>query len=249
GHLGTRSYRFDRGMGTLPEALANRVTVRLGCAVHRIEHDGTGSTIHYREGDAEHNLHADRVVVATPGHRVLDLLERPRPQWTKFFSTVRYPSVITQYHVFEPPADFDPRTAPADGVMIPDPEAGYTISFVYFVTQHDGRWLAMTEPKAHRSDLAEDVETAAHRSWRDVERIYPELTGTRIASTHYAWDGKVPAFPVGYLDALARFRADPAEGPLYFCGDYLSGPGTGAALYTGWKAADRMLAATTQDSV
>ena len=241
GHMGTKSYQFRQGMGTLPGALAEHVGVRLGAEVLGVRHEDQGATVRYRKDAGEHSIRARDIVVAVPGHRALGLLENPRPQWEQFLSRVRYPSVITQYHVFEAPEGFDPRTAPADGVMIPDPETGFTIAFVYFVKRDGDRWLAMTEPKAHSSDLSEDVETAAARSWADVERIYPELRGTRRASTHYAWEAKVPAFPTGYLDALARFRADPAEGPLWFCGDYLAGPGTGAALYTGWKAAERML--------
>ncbi len=33
----------------------------------------------------------------------------------------------------------------------------------------------------------------------------------------------------------------PYFNPVFFCGDYLAGPGTGAALFTGWECADRLL--------
>jgi predicted NAD/FAD-dependent oxidoreductase len=42
---------------------------------------------------------------------------------------------------------------------------------------------------------------------------------------------------------VRAFFSDPQENPVYFCGDYLAGPGTGAALFTGWECADRVLAA------
>jgi predicted NAD/FAD-dependent oxidoreductase len=51
----------------------------------------------------------------------------------------------------------------------------------------------------------------------------------------------VPAFRPGYLGALAEFRDDMQENPVYFCGDYLSGPSTGGALYAGRDCAMRVL--------
>ena len=39
------------------------------------------------------------------------------------------------------------------------------------------------------------------------------------------------------------FKAQPQEGPVYFCGDCLIGPNTGAALASGWQCADRVMEA------
>lgn len=239
GYLNSKSYYFERGMGTLPEELAKHVPVSLGARVSRINVDASGIEVTYQRGDQEHNVRAGKLVMAAPGHQALALFENPRPAWSAFLSKVTYPAVATQFHVFEHP-DFNPGTAPADGAMFPPPEPGFSIAFTYFVARQGKRWLLMTEPKAHTYDPSEAEEVSLQRSWDDVVKVHPQLAGTRVAARQFYWPGKVPAFPAGYLDATATFWADPQEDPVFFCGDYLAGPGTGAALFTGRECAQRV---------
>jgi predicted NAD/FAD-dependent oxidoreductase len=57
----------------------------------------------------------------------------------------------------------------------------------------------------------------------------------------FRWRHKVPAYPPGFLSAFKAFKQNPQEGPVYFCGDYLIGPNTGAALASGWFCAEEVL--------
>jgi len=75
-------------------------------------------------------------------------------------------------------------------------------------------------------------------------RAVPAFEGRIIDQMVFRWARKVPAFPPGFLTALKTFRQDPQESPLFFCGDYLTGPNTGAALVSGWQAAERLLHAS-----
>jgi protoporphyrinogen oxidase len=72
--------------------------------------------------------------------------------------------------------------------------------------------------------------------------IFPELKGSFRGHRIFKWPGKLPTFRPGYLDALKFFWKNPQEGPVYFCGDYLAGPSTGGALFTGKECAQRVLA-------
>gem|GEM_PF-4905544 len=64
---------------------------------------------------------------------------------------------------------------------------------------------------------------------------------SEIGGDGFIWPRKVPTSPVGCLSALKRFTADPQEGPVCFCGDYLVGPSTGSAPASAWQCADRVL--------
>jgi oxygen-dependent protoporphyrinogen oxidase len=238
GYLNANTYYFKSGIGALTAAFGRQLPVHTSCPVARVTLDGEGVTLHLQNGE---QTAADRVVVAVPGTRVLSLFESPRPAWERFFKQAAYTSIATQFHVFEAP-NFDPHTAPADGVMIPRPAVEIGVAFIYFQQRQGDRWLVLTEARAGRYQPDEPEQQQLDRAWAEVCKVYPELQGKRIASRQFHWPEKVPAFRAGYLDAVRDFFADPQENPVYFCGDYLAGPGTGAALFTGWECADRLLA-------
>jgi protoporphyrinogen oxidase len=242
GYLNAHTYYFASGIGALTAAFGRLLNVQVGAAVRRIDLEPPGVRLTVeRQGKAE-TLHADRAVVAVPGSRVLPLFAEPRPAWRAFFPQVGYTSIATQFHVFEH-ADFDPGVAPADGVMVPRRNGEIGVSFVYFQQRQGDRWLVLTEARAGAYDPSVPDEVQLDQALEEVCKLYPALRGRRVARRQFRWPEKVPTFRAGYLDAVRTFFADPQEGPLYFCGDYLAGPGTGAALYTGWECADRLLAA------
>ncbi|NMC12740.1 MAG: FAD-dependent oxidoreductase [Chloroflexi bacterium] len=99
----------------------------------------------------------------------------------------------------------------------------------------------LTDPSVSLYPTREPDEVLIERAIQVMVGIFPQLKGTFKAYKIFHWDGKVPAFRPGYLQALSDFWADPQEGPVYFCGDYFAGPSTGGALYTGKEAAERVL--------
>ncbi len=241
GYLNAKTYFFANGIGALTAAFGKLLDVRTSSIVRSIEVSSENVRLTVdRNGDVE-TLQADRVVIAVPGNRVLSLFKQPREAWRNFFPNVAYTSIATQFHIFQHES-FDPKVAPADGVMIPRPNKNIGIAFIYFQQRKGSRWLVLTEPRAGSYNPAEPDEVQLERAWQEVTKVYPELTNRRVASRQFRWSEKVPTFRVGYLEAVRQFFADPQENPVFFCGDYLAGPGTGAALFTGWECADRLLA-------
>jgi oxygen-dependent protoporphyrinogen oxidase len=241
GYLNAKTYYFAEGIGALTAAFGRLLDVQTGVAVRQIELEAGGvRLIIERAGKAE-NVRAGRVVVAVPGTRVLPLFADPRPAWRRFFPRVAYTSIATQFHIFEH-GSFDPGVAPADGVMIPRTNKDIGVAFIYFQQRQGQRWLALTEARAGAYDPSLSDSEQLDRAWQEVARVYPALRNRRVAARQFRWPEKVPAFRAGYLDAVREFFDDPQEGPVFFCGDYLAGPGTGAALFTGWECADRLLA-------
>jgi len=241
GYMNSKTYQLDGGIGALPEAIAKQMDVILGARVTQIGWGDDGVSVRFQRSGEAQNLTAERLVVAVPGFKVLDFIPEPQPAWQAFFPQVAYAPVATQFHIFEK-SDFDHGAQPADGIMLPNNTPDYSIAFAYFQQHQGDRWLMLTEPKAYGYDTRESDQVALDRSWNDVVRIYPELDGTHVTSRQFYWPGKVPAFRAGYLDAVAAFWNDPQENPVFFCGDYFAGPGTGAALYTGWECANRVQA-------
>lgn len=241
GYLNANTYYFEGGVGALTAAFGRLLDVHLNRPVRRIEIEPNAVSITVERGGGSEIVQADRVVLAVPGSRALALLEKPRPAWQHFFPHVAYTAIATQFHVFEHPA-FDPGVSPADGVMIPRPNRDIGVAFIYFQQRKGDRWLVLTEARAGAYDPSVPDAVQLDRAWEEVCKVYPDLKGRRVAARQFRWPEKVPAFRAGYLDAVRAFFADPQENPVYFCGDYLAGPGTGAALFTGWECADRVLA-------
>ncbi len=241
GYLNANTYYFANGIGTLTAAFGKLLDVRTSSTVRSIELAPDSVRLAVERADQVETLQADRVVIAIPGNRVLSLFREPRAAWTHFFPQVAYTSIATQFHIFQHES-FDPGVAPADGVMIPRSDRNIGIAFIYFQQRQGPRWLVLTEPRAGNYNPAEPDEIQLERAWGEVAKVYPELRTRRVAARQFRWPEKVPTFRVGYLDAVRQFFADPQENPVFFCGDYLAGPGTGAALFTGWECADRVLA-------
>lgn len=236
-YLNADSVTFKTGIGALPEAMAKQLNVELQAKVTRIDlyPDGSGGTVTYIKNGTSHTISGNLIVVAIPGNHVLELFAEPRPAWQRFFPKVHYAPGALQYHVCE--TDFQP---PVEGTFIPR-SLGLPINAMGFECYKDGRWLMLTDPSVSLYPTREPDEVLIERAIQVMVGIFPQLKGTFKAYKIFHWDGKVPAFRPGYLQALSDFWADPQEGPVYFCGDYFAGPSTGGALYTGKEAAERVL--------
>ncbi len=234
-YLNTKSLGLRAGIGTLPEAIAARLDVRLSAAAKRLEFAADGVRVVYDQAGKQADLTADLAVIAVPGDQALDLLPAPRPAWQAFFPTVHYSETASIFPEVE--GDFDPG---GPGVMIPRAENMYVCS-IGIDQKRPGQTLLLVDTSVAQYDPNEPDEVIIRKSKADVEKIYPELAGRLGETLVYRWSRKVPTFRPGYLEALARFRADMQEHPVYFCGDYFAGPSTGGALYSGWECADRIL--------
>jgi oxygen-dependent protoporphyrinogen oxidase len=238
-YLGQKLHTFQGGIGFLPETLAGRLRVTCNAPVSRItlRPDNSGATVHYRHEGQEKTLDAEVVVVAVPGDMVLGLFDAPRPAWQAFFPMVGYSRVAVVFHI----AEGDDPALDRGGIMFPRKEP-WRLCALGWERKPDGRVWVMSDLKAHLYDPAMSDDELIQIIAEEMVRAVPAFKGAVRERMVYRWPRKVPTFRVGYLAALKKFRDDPQEGPVYFCGDYLAGPSTGLALASGWECADRILA-------
>ncbi len=237
GYLNQKSRGLRTGIGVLPEAMAARLEVWRNTPVTRLDLAPDGQCVHVTclHDGAPQTLTGRRVVVAVPGNHVLDLIPSPRPAWSKFFPHVHY--VCTASIFQEVIGHFEPGVP---GVMIPRPEQACLCS-VGVDQYQDAKTLLLLDAAVAAYDPTEPDETIIAKSKADTLKLYPQLEGKLGETLIYRWPEKVPAFRPGYLDALAEFRRNMQENPVYFCGDYLAGLSTGGAAYTGWDCVERVI--------
>ncbi|MFZ5912120.1 MAG: protoporphyrinogen/coproporphyrinogen oxidase [Chloroflexota bacterium] len=237
-YLNTKSLGLRSGIGSLPEAIGSRLEVRLEARVERIEVNpgGRSVTVTFQQGGRQQVIEAERAVVAVQGNRALELFPQPRPAWQAFFPTVNYAFTASIFQ--EVNGHFDPGVP---GVMIPRREDMYICSVGIDQRQGD-KTLLLVDTAVARYDPDEADESIIAKARADTLKVHPELNGRLGETLVYRWPEKVPTFRPGYLTALAAFRRDMQENPVYFCGDYLAGPSTGGALYAGWDCAERVMA-------
>jgi oxygen-dependent protoporphyrinogen oxidase len=236
-YLSQKLYTFEGGIGFLPEQLASQVGVTLGVVVSNIgiKADGSGVNVDYHLDGQTETIDGDQVVVAVPGDKVLELFEEPLPAWQLFFGKVGFTQVGIVYHHIEG----DDPAFDEGGIMFPRKEP-WNLSAVGWKRREDGRVLVMSDLKAHLYDPAISDDDLKAKITDEMIRAVPAFKGAIQDQMVFRWPRKVPKYPVGYLSALKRFKEDPQEGPVYFCGDYLIGPNAGAALASGWLCAERV---------
>ncbi len=237
-YLNTKLHSFVGGLGFFPETLAGHLSVQTGARVTHIAlpADGHGVRVSYEQDGQVASLEADLVVVAIPGDLVLGLFDEPRPAWRAFFPKVRYTRVGIVYHLIEQ----DDPALDRGGIMFPRQEP-WKLSALGWSRKADGRLLAMSDLKAHLYDPQMGDQELRQTITAEVVRAVPAFEGRIVDQMVFRWSRKVPAMPPGYLTALKAFKDNPQEGPVYFCGDYLITGSAGAALASGWQAADRVL--------
>ena len=237
-YLNADSVRFRDGIGLLPKALAGYVEVELNARVDQIRlmPDGSGVQVEYTVQGQKKLVSANRLVVAVPGNSTLPLFAEPRDAWKKFFPKVNYSTGALHYHIAE--TDFQP---PVKGTFVPR-ASKLPINSIAFEQHQDGRWLLLTDPSVYTFRMEQDANELARQAQDVMCMIFPELKGTFHNHRIFKWRDKLPTFRPGFLDALRSFWEDPQEGPVYFCGDYLAGPSTGGALFTGMECSQRLLA-------
>ena len=181
-------------------------------------------------------MDCEAVILAVPGDSVLGLFESPPSAWQAFFPQVRFTRVGIVYHLLEG----DDPVLDEGGIMFPRQEP-WKLSALGWKRRPDGRVLAMSDLKAHLYDPATSDEELKKIITEEAVRAVPQFAGKIKDQMVFRWTRKVPAYPPGFLTALKAFKQNPQEGPVYFCGDYLVGPNTGAALASGWFCAEKIL--------
>lgn len=239
------------GLGELGRASADRLSMRYGFDVARVEPgEGNGFQVHcHREGQADETLEADAVVLAIAGTNVeevalpcVSLPERDflgevcyEPGTTLAVALSRSPTGVPE-HVRVPPK----LASPIESILLEPGATGERVPA--------GAGLltvcARAEFSERRKEAADDVVAkeilAAYESVSSLP--IPEVRFLRLLRSEAAR----PRFDVGAYRRLARFARvqvdHRARGRrLYFAGDYLIGSRPEHAVHSGTRAALSLL--------
>jgi len=239
---GFRLLAFRGGNGLLTTALASRVPVTTGAVVHAVVSDGNGVRVTATIDRHEREERADAAVIAVPGSLVGALCPTLTEEERRFFEQVRYCRGIIVFFLMRGLPSFEcygiglPRRECADiyglavdhykqGVAPP----GHGLVNCAFSEAAAARWYDADDEAVVRFAL----DTLARTPVGSLE----PLVGARV----HRWDPMLPQFHRGYVRAIDAFLRRRERSPrLAFCGDYLVGPYTEAALTSGLRAAEEL---------
>ena len=235
-----------RGLQELPRSVAQKLDVRRGAEVDRIEAlAAERQRVRFRVDGAHESIDADAVVVATApdtamriADPVLGIAERD------FFAQVRFGPLVSMTVAVEHPLSAGSRL-----VRVPHAEASPIECYLVEAGSPGGRaptgtglvTLVATQRFALANAGATD-EVVEKALLGALGRFHPSVARSlRLVRLQRA-DAVVPLFYVGAYRALERFQRVQADcrqrgRRLYFAGDYLAGPSAESALGTGFRAA------------
>ncbi len=238
-----------RGLGALPQALAEGLDLWLDAPVERVTREPDGRyLVGVRSGGVYRLLWADAVVCATTASAVPALLPQLTARQRAFFEAVRYaPNVAAAFSL--------DRRLPSHfyGLLLPRRETDTLAAVtVQSAKQPSGMPVGRDGLVVHASGpasaglLALDDAGVRAALLAELRRTVPRYdpAADERAARVYRWREAVPEFDVGHFQRLRQFAEGGIEPPrLVFAGDYLGGPFVEGAITSGQQAAARLLQA------
>ena len=236
-YLSTKTISFKEGIGYLPRLLAEKLDVTYAASVSQVEYapGNLGVKVVYQAAGRQESLKADLVVVSVPGDNVLELFKDPQPAWRQFFPQVHYTKSAKLFMRLEG----EDSRLDNGGCFFPRKEP-WKVAVVGWQRQPGGSIRGMGALKAGIYQPEMSDEEFKETILQEAYRFEPALEGHIQDTMIFRWHHKVPTFRPGYLDALKKFKQDPQESPVHFCGDYLIMGSAGSALASGLQCAEKV---------
>ena len=224
-------FQVDGGMDRPWREIADRLDVRTGVAVERIERRGSSVSLSTPDGTETY----DAVVVAVPAPVAARIVaESDRPAALAEVGYVPHVRVYAARH--------RPGGERIGWHVFPN-------ELVATIEQGDGRhgswgrvppgweWALVCAPAAASGPLLElSEQEATERLWAEASRLRPGLLPLAEADVVHLvrWEHAVPDVGVGYYARLAGLAQAP---PIVFAGDWLQQPCVEGAVRSGLEAA------------
>ncbi len=231
-----RAWTFRNGIGSLPRALAARLQVTTGARVTEVAAGERGARVTFLHEGAEETVEADAAVIAVPGTLVSGLLQDVPPGWAPLLERVTYSAGLAVFLALDVPAGLEVQPPCR---LLGLGEEGVLAGLAVVARGRGGRrMLVRAVPRMAGELLLHREDDIYALIQGEVPRLCPELSqGAHPAWRLFRWPAQAPCWRPGYLAALREARPYLRQGPLFLAGDYLAGPGLGAALADGWACA------------
>lgn len=228
---------LSRGMGDLCDALAQRLTVRTGCAAHAIEERESSVAVHHAGGTVE----ADYAILAIPANAIARLDGPISEQDRTDLGTVRYVPNIVVYFGYERPITVQfPSVSPAGpgrhaiarvrttSTWAPQyvPEGKELLS-IYVTAWRSAELLYESHDKMVKAVRADAEDIFGRLADPDWIRVYPRSEAMVLPEPRH-------------FRRMQAFQRRPRQRVLY-AGDWLTGSTIEGSVRTGLAAAKRIL--------
>ncbi|MCB9453281.1 MAG: FAD-dependent oxidoreductase [Anaerolineaceae bacterium] len=241
-NLANETLTLVRGLGSLPEALAAGLDVRLHTPAQQIEPLAEGVRVATASGD----FVAQWVVLAATTSAV-SRIYTPMDATERELLTTGYSSTLVINLAIAPDWPLPEKLRQVYGLAVPRKERDLIAAVAIESNKEPGRAPSGELLNVMLADEAGAV--LLHESDADVvARILPELeryfpgVGRHIRFTHIIrWAEAEPRSPVGRSRAIAAYRRSRDEQRVLLAGDYMGMPFTDGAAETGIWAANHIL--------
>ena len=237
----TRLLAFDRGLGTLTGALAQRLGDRVstGVAVRAVERGGEGWNIGLADGSA---VPATHVIFATPAHAASRLVAVSAPNLASALAAIPYSGLAVAALAFR---RSDVSHSPAGyGYLVPRSEGLATLGVLWESSIFPGRapadrvLLRVMLGGARRPDVVDLDEHGLLTVARAELKMVMGVSALPERSWVFRWPRAIAQYNVGHIDRLKAIDAALAETPgLSVCGTAYHGVSFTDAVKSGRNAA------------
>jgi oxygen-dependent protoporphyrinogen oxidase len=226
-----------RGMGELCDALAQRLTVRTGCAAHAIEERETSVAVHHAGGTVE----ADYAVLAIPASAIVRLDGTISDLDRTDLATVRYVPNIVVFFGYERPITVQfPSVSPAGPGRHAIARVRTTSTWAPQYVPQGNELLSIYVTSWRSAELLDDSRDKIVKAVRaDVEEIFGRLADPDWIRVYPRSEAMVLPEPLHFrrMQAFQRRRRQ----RVLYAGDWLTGSTIEGAVRTGLAAAERIL--------
>lgn len=237
----TRITCLRGGQGCLPQALAQKLSMRYEHPVQRVTRNDRGVELRYRDAaGVEHGEHFGACVVACPLPEAVRICPDEHARLAPLNDGLGYTQCITVGLAFKrQPA------SPSFLVMMPTVEDRDVALIFLDHNKSDDRAPAGKalldchwETDAATRMMARSDEAIVAHTMESVLRVFPELQGQLEFSHVTRWPRALPRTAVGSYRLIGAFNAslDPAS-PIQFASDFMSAAGQNAVIELGNRAA------------
>lgn len=235
-----RLHRTQGGMSAIPEAMAQKLNVKLNTPVQSVK---GGSIVSITSDTIEH---FDAVVLACTADVSSAILQNPNARQKELLENTQYSTTISV--AFQVPAEALENQPSV--VWVPRKESASISGYVNELykgeeLQHKGKSLLCTwlhedfaRPLLDASD--EEIFTAVKK---ELLTVCPWFNSAKQLETHdlQRWPAAMPKFAPGHLQRVKTFlENEQGQENVYLCGDYMNSPWTEGALRCGQRVAEQI---------
>lgn len=247
-----KTLSLSGGLGSLPEALAQELDIRLNTAVRSIEFRDGKAIVH----TGNETLMAEHVILAVPASVAKKLIPQPLNDEMQSLLATPYSASINVACITDENFKLPETLASVYGLLIPRKERNLVAAvgiennksrsgdavgnLLNLMLSHTAALELMHAPDATIVELA----------MQSVSNYFPTLPAHIRQSRVYRWPEAEPLSPVGRATVLHayRHRCKKQVSPLLLAGDYMGMPFTEGAAESGYWAASMVVGHLTNPS-